>query len=467
LSAHRTPPAPTLVTIDRIGAEGDGIARLPDGTSLYVPLTLPGEHLTARPSSPRGEGWHAVAASIDSPSLTRAQPPCRHFGRCGGCVLQHWQDAPYRAWKSTLLAAALRTAGFTPPDPLDLVPGLSGERRRLDFAVRRAGGRTILGLHGPRSAEIIDLTDCLVLHSTLLALLTPLRTLLHELRAIRRHASVVINLLDSGPDLLLRSDTAPSPRDRLALTGFALAHGLPRVSWADAGGSSSRGGLTGEAAETICQLRPATSALSGIVVRPPPGAFLQATASGEQAIVNAVLHGLAAPLRSRPPGRPRVAELYAGCGTLTFALVNAPANAPTDAPASPHTHASAAQLRVAAWEGDAASVTALQQAINQGGLSGRVTATRRDLTRQPLSAKELSGFAAVVLDPPHAGAQAQIAQIAAAGVPTVVYVSCNPATLGRDAKLLHAAGYALSAATAIDQFLWSARLEAVCVFHRA
>jgi 23S rRNA (uracil1939-C5)-methyltransferase len=123
-------------------------------------------------------------------------------------------------------------------------------------------------------------------------------------------------------------------------------------------------------------------------------------------------------------------------------------------------------LRVAAWEGDAASVAALQQRINQGGLSGRVSATRRDLTRQPLSVKELSGFAAVVLDPPHAGAGAQIATIAAAGVPTVVYVSCNPATLGRDAKVLKGAGYTLAGATAIDQFLWSARLEAVCVFRR-
>src|SRR5208337_3034749 len=145
---------------------------------------------------PRGEGWHAAADSIDSSSPARAPPPCRHFGLCGGCVLQHWQDAAYRTWKSALLAAALRAAGFTPPDPPDLIPGLPGARRRLDFAVRRAGGRIILGLHGPRSAEVIDLTDCLVLHPMLLALLPLLRPLLHGLRAIRRQASIIINLLD-------------------------------------------------------------------------------------------------------------------------------------------------------------------------------------------------------------------------------------------------------------------------------
>jgi 23S rRNA (uracil1939-C5)-methyltransferase len=186
--------------------------------------------------------------------------------------------------------------------------------------------------------------------------------------------------------------------------------------------------------------------MSGIAVRPPPGAFLQATEVGERAIIDAVLRGLP----TRLPARGRIAELYAGCGTLTFALAGTRAGT----------------LRVAAWEGDAASVAALQQAINQSGLSGRVVATQRDLARQPLSAKELSGFAAVVLDPPHAGAAAQIATIAAAGVPTVVYVSCNPATLGRDARLLKGAGYALVSAAAIDQFLWSARLEAVCVFRR-
>ena len=476
---YRIPPPPpcaqpTLVTIDRIGAEGDGVGRLPDGTPLYVPLTLPGEHITAGRLRRRGEGWHAAAASIDAPSPDRVRPPCRHFGPCGGCALQHWQDAAYRVWKAGLLEAALRSAGFIPPGPIELIPGLPGERRRLDFAVRRAGGRIILGLHGPRSAEVVDLTACLVLHPTLLALLAPLRALLHGLRAIRRQGNVVVNLLDSGPDLLLRSDGAPSLEDRVALTAFARAHGLPRVSWAHVGDSGARPG--GDIAETICLLRPATTTLSGIAVRPPPGAFLQATEAGECAIVEAVLRGLperltsrpsgarltsrpsGARLISRPSGRPRIAELYAGNGSLTFALAGAVAGE--------RDGAQAGQFRVAAWEGDAASVDALKEAINQGGLAGRVEATRRDLARQPLSAKEVSGFAAVVLDPPHGGAAAQIAQIAAAGVPTVVYVSCNPVTLGRDAKVLHAAGYALGAATAIDQFLWSAQLESVCVFRR-
>jgi 23S rRNA (uracil1939-C5)-methyltransferase len=427
-----------------VGAAGDGVGRLLDGVPVYVPLTLPGELATVRPLRPRGDGWYAEIETIEDPSADRASPPCRHFGSCGGCVLQHWQDAAYRAWKVDLLESALRAAGFAAPGPIALVPGLPGERRRIDFAVRRSDGRIILGLHGARSTEVVDLTTCTVLHPTLLALLAPLRALLQRLGAIRRQGDVVINLLDAGPDLRLRGDAALSLEDRTALTDFARAQGLPRISWLH------RNDIAGDGAETICLLRPATTLLSGVSVRPPPGAFLQATAAGEQAIIDAVLRGVPA----RLPARARIAELYAGCGTLTFALAGASAGA------------RAGTLRIAAWEGEAASVGALQQGINQGGLAGRVTATQRDLVRQPLSAKELSPFAVVVLDPPHAGAAAQVAAIAAAGVPTVVYVSCNPATLGRDAKVLAGAGYVLVGATAIDQFLWSARLESVCVFRR-
>jgi 23S rRNA (uracil1939-C5)-methyltransferase len=429
---RRKPPEPASVHIDRVGSEGDGIARLPDGTPLYLPFTLPGETVSAHPMQPRGDGWHAFAGMIGDISEARVEPPCPHFGRCGGCVLQHWRDSDYRAWKSGLLSYALRQAGFTPPEPLRFVRGLPGERRRIDFAVRRSAGRIVLGLHEQRSSEVVDLTGCLVLHPGLMALLDPSRALLQGLRAVRREASVAINLLDSGPDMLLRTDAALTVEDRTALTDFARDHDLPRVSQVQGN----------DTPETIGLLRPPTTSLSGIAVRPPPGAFLQATAEGERAIVGAVLRGMPGKITSKT----RVAELYAGCGTLTFAL--------------------AGMMRVAAYEGDAATVAALKQAINQGGVAGRIEAFQRDLARQPLSAKELGAFAAVVLDPPHAGAAAQIGLIGAAAVPTVVYVSCNPATLARDARVLLGAGYKLADVTAIDQFLWSARLESVSVFRR-
>ncbi|HET6605986.1 MAG TPA: RsmD family RNA methyltransferase [Rhodopila sp.] len=430
--ARKALPASATVQIERIGAEGDGIAHLADDAPIYVPLTLPGEAVLARPVRARGEGWLAEAEAVETTSRERAAPPCGHFGRCGGCALQHWADEPYRHWKASLVATALRHAGYTPPDPVPFRHGLPGERRRMDFAVRRFGRKIVLGLHGAGSSDVEDLTGCLVLHPTLQTLLAPLRTLFAGLSALRKEASVIVNLLDAGPDLLLRTDAALTLEDRTALTQFATANGLPRVAWA---------GKTGEP-ETIALLRPPVTALSGIAVRPPPGAFLQATEAGEHAIIAAMLAGLPRKLT----GRARIAELYAGCGTLGFAL-------------APH-------ARVTAWEGDAAAVAALRQAVNQGGLSGRIEPVHRDMARQPVSAKELSAFAAVVLDPPYAGAAAQIGQIAASGIGTVIYVSCNPAVLGRDARGLRSAGYHLDAVTAIDQFLWSARVESVAVFRR-
>ena len=299
----------------------------------------------------------------------------------------------------------------------------------MDFAVRRVGKQVVLGLHRTRSGEVTDLSDCHVLHPALLALLTPLREILPRLHALRREASVIVNLLDAGPDLLLVSDAALSLTDRLALTDFASAHELCRLSWS----------APGDDPEPVCVLRPPETALSGVLVRPPPGAFLQATEGGEQAIVAAVLDGLPGKL----PGRARIADLYAGCGTISFAL--------------------AARARVAAYEGNATTLAALRAAA---GPIGRVEAQQRDLARQPLQPKELAGFSAVVLDPPHAGALEQTAQIAAGKVPVVIYVSCNPNALARDARLLRDAGYELVRATPIDQFLFSPRLESVCVFRR-
>ena len=340
--------------------------------------------------------------------------------------MQHWRDDAYIAWKVDLLRTALHRAGYADAVVAQPARTQPGERRRMDLAVRRAGGKTVLGLHRLRSAEVVDLAVCTVLHPTLVALIAPLRTLLSRVRAFRREGSVVANLLDSGSDVLIRTDAALDIDDRLALTEFARAHGLPRISCAQGN----------DEPEPVAVLRPPTTMLSGISVTPPSGVFLQASSAGEAAIVAAVLAAL--------PAKGRIAELFAGCGSITFAL--------------------AQRERVTAWDGDPASVSALRSAANHAGLAGKVTVTQRDLARQPLQGKELAGFAAVVLDPPFAGAAVQVAQIAAAKVPVVVYVSCNPATLSRDARLLSQAGYRLMAATPIDQFLWSARLESVCAF---
>ena len=358
-------------------------------------------------------------------------PPCPHFGTCGGCTLQHWGEPAYLAWKAGLLTEALQRAGYAEPPIMPIVRSAPAERRRMDLAVRRTPqGSVTVGFHQRRTEQVVDILTCPVLNPALVALLPELRRVLRSLGALKRAGSAVVNLLDSGPDLLLRTDSPLSAADRTRLAGFAQAHGLPRISWA----------LGDGAPETACLLRPATTRIAGIEVTPPPGAFLQATPGGEAAIAVAMLAGLPAGL----PARARIADLFAGSGTLTFAL--------------------AARGRVAAFEGDAAASGALTAAARKAGLAGRIEAETRDLARRPLMPAELSRFAAVVLDPPFAGAAPQIAQIAAAKCRRVIYVSCNPAALTRDARTLRGAGFNLLAATPIDQFLWSARLESVVVF---
>ena len=412
-----------------MGADGDGVAALPDGAALFLPDTLPGELVQPGPLGRRGEGWTADATILEA-SADRIVPPCPHFGPCGGCTLQHWRDGSYAAWKAGQVTDALRRMGAAAVPTPDLARTPPAARRRMDLAIRRDGSAVRIGLHRRRSRDIVDMHACPVLHPTLFALIQALRPVLQRLTGLRRDGSAVVNLLDSGPDLLLRTDGELTSGDRTLLTALANAHGLPRISWAPGLARGSQG-----EPEPACLLRPATTAFSGIATVIPPGAFLQASREGEAAIVAAVLAALP-PL----PAKARILELFAGCGSITHAL--------------------AQRGRVQAYEGDLAAYTALRRAANP-----RVLATQRDLARQPLQAAELKGAGAIVLDPPHGGALAQMPALAASGIP-IVYVSCNPAALARDGRVLLQAGYRMVSVAAIDQFLWSARVESVVGFQK-
>ncbi|HEY0207066.1 MAG TPA: class I SAM-dependent RNA methyltransferase [Acetobacteraceae bacterium] len=409
-----------------MGADGDGVSTLPGGVSLFFPDTLPGELVQPGTLSRRGEGWTGGSTVLE-PALDRVVPPCPHFGPCGGCTLQHWRDDSYAAWKVGQVTDAMRRMGG-PVLPIGMARTPPNARRRMDLAIRRDGPAIRIGLHRRRSRDIVDMQACPVLHPALFALIQALRPVLRRLQGLKRDGSAVVNLLDSGPDLLLRTDAELTSGDRTLLTALANAHGLPRISWAPGLARGSQG-----APEPACLLRPATTALSGVDTPIPPGAFLQASREGEEAIVAAVLAAL-------PPlaAKARILELFAGCGSITHAL--------------------ATRARVQAYEGDLAAYTALRRAANP-----RVLAAHRDLARQPLQAAELKGAGAIVLDPPHGGALAQVPALAASGIP-VVYVSCNPAALARDGRVLLQAGYQAVSAAAVDQFLWSARVESVVGF---
>lgn len=350
---------------------------------------------------------------------------CSHFGLCGGCAYDHAGQPDKRA----LLADSLAQAGYTEIDLAPLVPVGIHSRRRVDLAATRKGTEIRLGLHRARSTDVVDMQECVLLLPGFLPLLQPFRELLRGLQAFRQELSLAINWLDNGPDVLLRPDAALTPSDRKRLIEFTKTHGLPRLSVAE----------PKRAPEPVLILQTPVLRLSGVDVTPPPGGFLQASAAGEAEIIASMLAGLPK-LRAKS----RIVELYSGCGTLTFAL--------------------AQKARVEAYEGDEEAVQAAERAARASGLAGRVRITRQDLQRRPVLTQDFRGVDAVVLDPPFAGAGAQMKFLAPAGVERIIYVSCNPTALAHDAAQLKRVGYKLLAATPIDQFPFSENLETVAVF---
>jgi 23S rRNA (uracil1939-C5)-methyltransferase len=431
------------VVIDSVGARGDGVARLGAGFGpgveerpLFVPMTLPGDRVLLRVTGERAGAFRGEIIELLEEGPGRVEPPCPHFGPCGGCALQHWQDERYAAWKAGLLRQALARQGLdgrlgeAALRPLLRVP--PGSRRRASLAAAGGpGGKALLGFHGRASHRLETIQSCLLLTPGLVALLSPLRAVLGGLLGERGRAQVIMSETESGIDLLIAGIAPPGLAAREALAAFAGAADLARLSWS---------GPEGEA-EPIAQRRAPLLHFGGVAVTPPPGGFIQPTAAGEAALVAAVLGHL-----GNNPGA--VVDLFAGCGTFSFPLIAAGAT------------------RVHAVEGDGAALAALDAAARRAGLAGRVTGEQRDLERQPLSAAELAGFDAVVFDPPRAGAKAQAAELAQSQVARVVAVSCNPQTFARDARSLADGGFTLVEATPLDQFPWSGHLELVALFER-
>lgn len=410
-----------------MGAHGDAVATF-EGKRVFVPFALPGDRVraTIRPRS--GDEWVGGELEILAPSPERIAPACRHFGTCGGCKLQHWAVAPYRAWKLDLVRQALRQHGLEPPAQLESVFLPAGTRRRAEFAAAKQAREVSLGFQEARGHRIVDQHECPILSPALAGLVAPLRVALQGLLSEGQAIDILATATTTGFDLAIGADRAPTQRQRQALTAFATAQNIARVTW--------RGGR-GEP-EPIILLRPPHVQFGEVVVDLPSPSFLQPSEAGEGALRAALLALLKKPKR--------IAELYAGCGTFTFDL--------------------ARRAQVHAVEGGKTSLAALELAARRAQVSHRITVEVRDLERAPLTAMELKGYDTVVFDPPRAGAKAQSEALARSKVPHVVAISCNPATFARDARILADGGLALIALTVVDQFIWSPHVEIVAGFRR-
>lgn len=431
----RAPAVATVeVAVTAIGAGGDGIGEEPDGRRLYVPFTVPGDRVRARPVQRRGDGLTAALVEVLSPGPERAPPPCRHFGRCGGCSLQHLTDDAYVRWKRERLEEALKRAGIDRYrlEPLARTPPAA--RRRATFAAFRpaaVNAPPICGFTVRNRHDIVDVAECPVMAPRIVALLPEMRRLLAEVLLTGERCRVAVSLLDGGLDVVLELPREPDLQARERLAAFAETADLARLS--------VRASDT-VLPEPVAQRRAPTVAFGRTRVLAPPGAFLQASAAGEAALVAAVLAAVGATTGSLTP----VADLFCGAGTFALPLRDAGA-------------------RVHAVDADAETLQALTAtARTDAGL----TIEKRDLFARPLRPQELQRFGAVVFDPPRAGAAAQARELAASAVPVIAAVSCNPSTFARDAGILTAGGYRLERVVPVDQFLWSPHLELAATFRR-
>ena len=346
------------------------------------------------------------------------EPPCRHFPECGGCQLQHVDDHAYRGYLVSRIEAALAQHDLTTEIR---EPHLSppNSRRRASLRALKVGNGAIIGFNAAKSHRIVDMRENHILRPELVALLDPLRKLLGRMLRPKRTAEVQLTVADQGVDLLLKGVEADGLDAAEALTAFCLAQGIARLSLDH-----------GLGPETMFEPQPATVTLSRRPDPHPVAAFLQATRDGEEALIAAV--------RDATSGAGTIADLFAGLGTFALAVAG----------------------KVYAAEASRDAVLALKRAAPE------VAAEHRDLYRRPLDAAELERFDAVILDPPRAGGEEQVKQLAMTSVARIAYVSCNPATFARDARLLVDGGHKLEWVKPVGQFRWSTHVELAACFSK-
>ncbi|MDK2761241.1 MAG: class I SAM-dependent RNA methyltransferase [Sphingopyxis sp.] len=393
--------------IERIAARGDGVT----GDGRHVTGGVPGDRV-------RDDG-------IIIPGPNRADPVCRHFGKCGGCQLQHVAEPALADFVRDRVVGGLEGQDVPRGEVLPALLSAPQSRRRAALTALRTGRQVALGFNAAQSNQIVDMRMCPLLLPDLFALIEPVRDLLTRIAPQRRPVKVKMQMLDQGVELILEGVKSEGLDAAMALQDFAGAHQFARFAIDQ-----------GDGLEILWQPEPPTIRLGGIMVEVPPFAFLQPTATGQAALVDAVTRAIG--------DAGAVADLFAGVGTFALSVQ--------------------AGRKIYAAEGARDAIAALTGAANRA--RALVATEHRDLFRRPLVPAELDRFGAVILDPPRAGAEEQVRQLAASRAPVVAYVSCNPASFARDARILVDGGYRIDWVQPVGQFRWSTHVELAARFTR-
>ena len=404
---------PQSFTVDRLGAQGDGVAPNDEDNPVYLPGCLPGERVTAD----KIVKGRAKRVQIEQQSPDRIDPACAHFGRCGGCRLQHGSADFVAGWKQAQLKQILHGRGLTVDlDPIITVAPATRRRLALQFIGTNRG--MLLGLSERESHNLVDLTQCPVSHPNLVALLPALREILKD------KGRVSLTLADNGIDVAVKGPDLDH-QDWPRLAAFADDTDLARLSWND---------------ELVSQRREPFLALGSLKVPLPLTGFLQASTESDSILAGLVERHLM--------GAGKIIDLFSGIGTLSAGLLD--------------------RASVLAVEGDQSALDAYKAGFDRTPGKGLkpLTVEKRDIFRNPVQTAALNKFDAVIMDPLRAGAIDQAKQLAEADVPRIAYVSCNPVSFAKDAEILVGAGYRLDRLTPVDQFLWSHHIELVAAFSR-
>lgn len=392
-------------TIEYLGHKGEGVTHI-DGERVFVPFALPGEEILLTREAERG-----TLLEVLKPSPDRAVPFCPHYGACGGCQLQHMAPTAYRAFKTGLVEIPLLQAGIEAKVQNFIDAGGTGRRRATLHARKDAAGYMRL-----RSHDLLDLDTCPIL----VPALKPASDIARAIGAMIGPCDISFTATDTGLDLSVKSTVKGLKGDRLMPLGNRFA--LARLAFNN---------------EMLFLSQMPRITMGKAAVELPIGSFLQATATAEQVLADYVTNAV---------GKAKnVADLFCGVGPFALRL--------------------AEKSTVMAIDSDKPAVQALEKGFRHAKGLKAITTRPRDLFRDPLTRFELD-YDAVVLDPPRAGAEAQVKEIAVSKLRHVVMVACDPKSFARDAALLVKAGFVLSDLIAVDQFTHSTHIEVAATFQR-
>ncbi|MFO8155523.1 MAG: 23S rRNA (uracil(1939)-C(5))-methyltransferase RlmD [Thiohalospira sp.] len=435
----RLPREPFEATIESLSPEARGVARI-DGKVTFIDGTLPGERVLFRYTDRKRSHDSGRVEEVLEAAPERVEPDCPHFGVCGGCSLQHMDHAAQVAHKAATVTEQLqRIGGVAPEAELPPLTGpLRGYRRRARLGVRwvPAKERVLVGFRERGTGYIVDTERCPVLHPAIGERLPELAATLQSLTIYDQIPQIEVAIGDEGGALVVRHLAPLGPGDAQRLADFGETSGL-RIQL-QPGGPESVESLEPDSPVDLAYDHPGSDVRLSFRATD----FVQVNGTLNRAMVERALDWLAL-----EPGQ-RVLDLFCGIGNFGLPIARAGAE-------------------VVGVEGEAGLVERARRNAEVNGLTEQTTFHVADLSEPGDSPAWGGRYDSVVLDPARTGAREVLDIVAASGARRVVYVSCNPATLARDAGELVARWYRLARAGVLNMFPHTDHTEAMAIFERA